>query len=100
MKKLLFLLLIAMAFCSSIEEYNLDDSEVMLEGINVRKIWNQVKNKASQAKAFLKAIGIYDGLVKVLKTTGKYYGISYCTSKNIPQDICSSIVDFVLGLIK
>ena len=101
MKKLIFLLLIAMVFCSSIEEYNLDDDlEVILEGINVRKMWNQVKKYESKAKAFLKAIGIYDGLIKVLKTTGRYYGINYCTSKKIPQDICSSIVDFLLGLIK
>ena len=103
MKKILFLVLIAIIACSQVEQYepyDIEDFDLILEGINIRSLWNKFKNNASQAKQFLKSIGLYDPLINLLKKYASGYAVNYCTSKGIPNDICQSIVNFLLSFIK
>ena len=103
MKKILFFVLIAIIACSQVEQYEqyeIEDADLILEGINIRSLWNKFKNNASQAKQFLKSIGLYDPLIDLLKKCASYYALNYCTSKGFPQDICQSIVSFLSSLIK
>ena len=98
-KFLLFVFLLSVVACTTIEEYSSDDLEVILQGIDVKTAWNKVKKFAKQARDFLKSIGLWDPLINILKTSGRGYAINYCVSKNIAEAICSSIVDFVLNFI-
>ena len=100
MKQVLFILLIATIACASIEKFEEEDSEIVLEGINFKSLWNKVKNNVKQAKAWLKAVGLYDPLMNALKNIGGYYAQNYCVSKGIPSDVCTSIVSFLKNHIK
>ena len=102
MKKIIFLVLIAIIACTEIKEYdidNIEDVDLVLEGINVGKLWNKFKNNASQAKQFLKSIGLYYPLITLLKQGTSVLAIGYCTSQGVPYIICTSIVEFLMSLI-
>ena len=98
MRKILFLLLIAIIACNSIETFEQD--ELVLEGINFKSMWNKVKKNVKAAKAWLKSVGLYDPLVNAIKNVGAYYANNYCTSKGVPKEICSSIVQFLQSIIR
>ena len=99
MKQVLFILLIATIACASIEKFEEEDLEIVLEGINFKSLWNKVKKHVTQAKAWLKAVGLYDPLMNALKNIGGYYAQNYCVSKGIPSDVCTSIVSFLTSTI-
>ena len=99
MKKFLFLVLLAVIACTSLEPIEQDDLDIVL-GISFKSMWNAVKNNVSQAIKWLKSVGLYDPLIKLIKTAGSYYANNYCTSKGVPSSVCSSIVDFLMSLIK
>ena len=102
MKKIIFLVLIAIIACTEIKEYdieNTEDIDLVLQGINVAKLWNKFKNNASQAKQFLKSIGLYYPLITLLKQGTSVLAIGYCTSQGVPYIICTSIVEFLMSLI-
>ena len=101
MKKFLFFLLLTYITCAIIEKYESDENlEINLEGINVGSMWNKVKRNVKQAKAFLKSIGLYDPLMTLLKTAATAVAVSYCTGHGVPYPICTSIVGFLMSLIK
>ena len=97
---LIALVLLAVISCTSLEKYEPDDLDIVLKGINFKAMWEKVKNNVNLAKNWLKSIGLYDPLVNLIKSVGSYYANNYCTSKSIPSSVCSSIVDFLLNLIK
>ena len=102
MKKILFFVLIAIIACSEIKEYELENTEdiaLVLKGIDVAKLWNKFKNNVSQAKQFLKSIGLYYPLINLLKQGTSVVAIGYCTSQGVPYIICTSIVEFLMSLI-
>ena len=98
MKKFLFLVLLAVIACTSLEPIEEDDLDIVL-GISFKDMWNSVKNNVSQAKRWLKSVGLYDPLISLIKTVGSYYATNYCISKGVPSAVCSSIVDFLKNLI-
>ena len=94
MKKLLFLILIAITFCTAIEE-KVDEDIVLIDWAG---LWEKVKGIAGAAKKWLKDNGLWDPLVNLLKTQGRQAAMNWCTQK-IPDYVCSSIINFVLSLI-
>ena len=94
MKKLLFLVLIAIAFCTAIEE-KVDEDVVLVDWA---ELWEKVKYYANAAKKWLQDVGLWDPLVNLLKTKGRQAAMNWCTQK-IPDFVCSSIIDFILSLI-
>ena len=100
MKQFLFLVLITVIVCTSVEQYDPEDLEIVLQGLNYKTIWNRIKNNVNKAKSWLKSVGLYDPLINCIKQVGGYYAKNYCTSKGIPDSVCSSIFEFLSGLIK
>ena len=97
MKKLLILVLIAIAFCTAIEEKT--DDEIILQGVNWAELWEKVKKYASQAKKWLQDNGLWEPIINLLKTYGREKAVNWCAQK-IPYAVCSSIVDFILNYIR
>ena len=100
MKKILFIVLIAIISCTLVEKYESEEDLDIVLGIDIKTMWNKVKNNVNQAKAFLKSIGLYDPMISALKTVGSAIAVGYCTSKGVPYPICTSIVGFLMSLIK
>ena len=103
MKKLLFFAIIFCISFSFAKTNENEDLEVLLKGIDysiIEKIWITVKDYAGKAVEFLKQIGLYDKLIELLEKYGKPYVMQYCTSLKIPEKICTSIIEFLLELIK
>ena len=96
MRRLLFLVLLAIAFCSLAEENK--DSDVVLQAADLADIWNKVKNSVKDAIQWLKDVGVYDFLVNILKTYGRIAAISACSTK-LPAVICTAVIDFLLSLL-
>ena len=96
MRRLLFLVLLAMTFCTVVEK---TEDPVVLQAADIVDIWNQIKNYAQQAVEWLKTMGLWDPIVNFLKTTGRQAAINWCTTK-VPSVICASIVDFILSFLK
>ena len=95
MRRLLFLVLLAIAFCTVVEK---TEDPVVLQAADIIDIWNQIKHLGQQAVDWLKAMGLWDPIVNFLKTTGRSAAIGWCSTK-VPAVICSSIVDFILSYI-
>ena len=74
-----------------------------LEGFEpstIINVWNKVKEIYNKAVDFLKEAGLYEPIVKYIKIEGRKYVMDFCTSKNIKEETCSSIIDFVLKYLK
>ena len=95
MRRLLFLVLLAIAFCTVVEK---TEDPVVLQAADIVDVWNQIKRFANQAVDWLKTMGLWDPIVNFLKTTGRSAAIGWCSTK-VPAVICSSIVDFILSYI-
>ena len=95
MKKLLILVLLAVTFCTAIEE-KVDEDIALIDWAG---LWEKVKKYVDTAVNWLKANGLWDPIVNFLKTTGRQAAMNWCTQK-IPDFVCSSIIDFILGLLK
>ena len=95
MRRLLFLVLLAIAFCTVVEK---TEDPVVLQAADIVDVWNQIKNLGQQAVDWLKTMGLWDPIVNFLKTTGRQAAINWCSSK-VPAVICSSIVDFIISFI-
>ena len=85
MKKILFVLLIAVIFCSQIAEENkteldLDDLDVVLQnqGEAPHVTWEKVKNDFDSAVEFFKKYGVYDTFVTYLKANVDLGCLFYC----------------------
>ena len=104
MKALLSILLIALITCNTVqevnEEFDLEELEILLKGIDFKKAWNIVKKNVKLARNWLKKMGLYDPLMKILKQAGGAAAIGACTSNGIPPVVCAAIVEFLLSLIK
>ena len=89
MKKLLFLVLIAIAVCTVVEETELDVLDLdnfdfeNLDAVDWQKLWDKLKGFASLLKKWLKNIGIWDVVVDFLhnKLPGKIE--EFCKNKHI-----------------
>ena len=97
MRRLLFLVLLAIAFCSLAEETS-KDSDVVLQAADLVEIWNKVKNSVRDAIQWLKDVGVYDFLINILKTYGRIAAITACSTK-LPAVICTAVIDFLLSLL-
>ena len=95
MRRLLFLVLLAIAFCTVVEK---TEDPVVLQAADIVDVWNQIKNLGQQAVDWLKTMGLWDPIVNFLKTSGRKAAISWCSTK-VPAVICSSIVDFILSFL-
>ena len=95
MRKLLFLVLIAIAVCAAVDLKNTEEFEKMLEASDWGKLWNEVKSKAAQAKAFLVQHGIWNVIKTALGTVGVAGATAGCTALGIPGWVCGSMVAFV-----
>ena len=97
MRRLLFLVLLAIAFCSLAEETT-KDSDVVLQAADLVEILNKVKNSVRDAIQWLKDVGVYDFLINILKTYGRIAAITACSTK-LPAVICTAVIDFLLSLL-
>ena len=98
MKKLLFVLLLAVIFCTALPE---TDEEPTLEGIDWKKLWNDVKNIYQKAKQWLIDNDLYEPLINLIKKYGREAGINWCKGdRKIPEDTCISIVNWIIDHIK
>ena len=89
MKKLLLLVLFAIAFCAVVE--TAED----VEAWSIGDLWNGVKNFVSKGINFLKKYGIWQALKSALGTVGAAGAGAVCQAYGIPYAVCSSMVAFV-----
>ena len=94
MKKLLFLVLLAIAFCSTVEEFKNEDLEILLNAIS----WDDVKNNVEGAVQWLKDRGLWEPLKRLLIQVGEYAAMQLCL-KAFSQGTCQSIINFVKQFI-
>ena len=73
MKKLLFVLLLAVIFCTALPE---TDEDPTLEGIDWKKLWNDVKSIYQKAKQWLIDNDLYEPLINLIKKYGREAGIN------------------------
>ena len=107
MKKLLFVLLIAVIFCSEIAEENeieldFDELDAILQlgvGNWIEQKWDQVKHFFNSAVEFLKKHDLYDPIVTLLKRAAEQAAFILC-KKKFEEKTCKSILDFLKGAIK
>ena len=97
MRKLLAILLIAVIACNgfveTFESLELDNEAVELGLFDWLKwLWNKVKGVVN----WLKEKGVWDQIVSVAKTVGKYAAKALC-KKFSKSDKCGDIVDKFLG---
>ena len=58
MKKILFMVLIAIITCTLVEKYEPEEDLDIVLGMDIQAMWDKVKNNVNQAKIFLKSIGL------------------------------------------
>ena len=90
MKKLLFLVLIAIAFCVAVENVDAD-----VEAWSLKGIWDKVKGAVSSAVSFLKKYGIWDAIKTALSTAGTTAAGIACQNVGVPGVLCSTMVKIV-----
>ena len=103
MKKIIFVLLIAIIACSTdfaVEEF--DDVELQkFDPKVIVDVWKKVKDFVDKAIKFLKENNLYEPLVDLIKKYGSKYANDFCVKQHkIEESTCKSIVDFLFGLIK
>ena len=94
MKKLLFLVLIAIAFCTTTEEEHPIEDE--LDMLIKLPTWEEVKNFFKKAIQWLKDNELWDPLVKLVTKGLKEAAMSLCMKTIKDENDCKSIVDFVI----
>ena len=90
MKKILFLVLLTIAFCSAVEEFKKEDLEILLNAIT----WDDVKNNVEEAVEWLKSNGLWEPLKRLLMQISEYAAMQLC-QKAFSQDTCQNIISFV-----
>ena len=96
MKKILFVLLIAVIFCKIELDYVSQDLTD-----NIDMDWERVKNNFDSAVEFLKLIDLYDPFVALIRTDNRYLAYLYCEDiSSSPDYTCRSMVEFVVNGIK
>ena len=94
MKKLLFLVLIAIAFCTTTEEERpIEDALDMLIRLPT---WEEVKNFFKKAINWLKENELWDPLVNLVKKGLKEAAMNVCMKTIKDEKDCQSIIDFVI----
>ena len=91
MKNIIFIILIAIFFFSSIEQ----ESEQSLS-----EMWESVKNDPEKAINWLKDMGYYDFLVNLLKIYDKEIATNICIKKIADGALCEAFITFLLELIR
>ena len=102
MRKLLFLVLVAIAVCTAVEEteFDLDNFDLEnLDAIDWQKIWDKLKFFTSQLKKWLKKIGIWDLVVDYLHNKLPDKLEAFCKSKKIPDGLCLTIINWIVNHI-
>ena len=101
MRKFLIIVLLAIAACTSLEDFEIDLDEVELIKIPewIIKGVKLVKEYFNKAKAWLKENNLWDPLVDTVLKYGKEGGMKLCT-KTLPQESCEKIVDGIAKIIK
>ena len=103
MKKILFVVLIAIIACST------DFAPEVFDDVDLQKfdpkvivdVWKKVKDFVDKAIKFLKENNLYEPLVALVKKYGTKYAYDICVKQHkIEESTCKSIVDFLFGLIK
>ena len=94
MKKLLFLVLIAIAFCTTTEEENQLDE--VLDMLIKLPTWEEVKNFFKKAIKWLKDNELWDPLVNLVKKGLREAAMNLCMKTIKDENDCKSIVDFVI----
>ena len=94
MKKLLFLVLIAIVFCTTTEEERPIEDE--LDMLIRLPTWEEVKNFFKRAIQWLKDNELWDPLVKLVKKGLKEAAMNLCMKTIKDENDCKSIVDFVI----
>ena len=94
MRKLLFIVLIAIAFCLAAEN-NIAEADGDVEAWDLQKVWDKVKRWASTAKAFLKKTGLWDVIKNALATAGAAAAGVACQALGVPAIVCSTMVQIV-----
>ena len=94
MKKLLFLVLIAIVFCTTTEEERPIEDE--LDMLIKLPTWEEVKNFFKKAVQWLKDNELWDPLVKLVKKGLKEAAMNLCMKTIKDENDCKSIVDFVI----
>ena len=94
MKKLLFLVLIAIVFCTTTEEERPIENE--LDILLNLPTWEEVKNFFNKAVQWLKDNQLYDPLVDLLKKKLKEAAMNLCMKTIKDENDCNSIIDFVI----
>ena len=89
MRKLLFLVLIAIAFCAVVE--TTED----VEAWSLKSVWNKVKSWVGKAVNFLKSTGIWNIIKNALGSAGAGAAGAACQSIGIPSAVCSTMVKMV-----
>ena len=104
MRKLLVLVLFAVAACSTLEDDLLElqpiFDEVNLEGIDLSvfiELWNKAKTIVSKGVKFLKDNNLYEPLVNLLKTKGRELALNLCNDKLASEETCKGIIDWLLS---
>ena len=92
MKRLLFLVLIAFAISTVVPE----EADVELEAFDWKAAWERVKGFLRDAKKWLQDNGLYDPIVNAIKTKGEEAAKKVCEKFNVPTNVCTSIVDWVV----
>ena len=89
MKKLLFLVLIFIAICSSFE------TDIELESFDWKKFWDSVKSVIKKAVDFLKNKGLYYPILNALKKNKRSEAVAVCKSKGVPVGVYNEMIDLV-----
>ena len=99
MKKLLALLLIAIVACSSVS--TVEEEEVSLQKLPdwIKKGWSKVKKVIKKVVTFLKETGLWDPIVKLLKTKGVEVARDLCLKAYDDEKFCDELIDNLLPKI-
>ena len=92
MKKLLFLVLIIIAMCSSFE------TDIELESFDwskLEKVWDSVKSVTKKAVDFLKKYKLYYPILDALKNNSPDKARSICVSKGVSVGVCGEIIKLI-----
>ena len=92
MKKLLFLVIIAIALCAQFSS----EDDVVLQGF-FKKAWKWVKGAVSKAVNWLKKMKIWNKLVDLVKTYGPTAAKSICNKYKINGDTCEKVAQQILN---
>ena len=95
MRNILFLVLIAIAVCATIDFNNQEEVEKVLQAIDWGKAWNEVCYNLQKAKDFLVRTGLWGVIKTALSTVGAAAATAACTAWGVPGWICGSMVEFV-----